>query len=469
MKHTELDLALLGVTQPVHSIHLVGIAGIGMSAIARILHSWGYRVAGSDQQASANAAALAAEGIAVHIGHRREQVVGCELVLASSAVPEENAELAEARRLGIPVVKRDRFLGAMSAARKTIAVAGTHGKTTTSGMLAWMLTTLGCDPTFIVGGWLHNLGTNARAGTGEWFVIEADEYDRTFLGLEPTLAIVTAVEHDHPDTYPTLDDMRGAFERFVGRVREGGECILCGDDAEARALASHCARSVLYGLGDWEWQARDVNGLGFDVWQKDERLGRCELALPGRHNVQNALAALAAADRLGVPFEEAAWALGAFEGTARRFEIKGEAAGLTVVDDYAHHPTEIRATLAAARERFPGRPIVAVWQPHTYSRTRALLEEFAASFDQADVVLVTPIYAARERHTLEISGRDIVAHMRHPHVSYVESLQAALEHALAAVRSLARPEAVLLTLGAGDADQVGEWALDRLRRPGGSA
>jgi UDP-N-acetylmuramate--alanine ligase len=468
MNPIPLDLSVLGIPEPPGSIHLVGIGGIGLSAIARVLHSWGYRVSGSDQQPSALTAALAAEGIVVHIGHQAQQVLHSQLVVASSAVPADNVELAEARRRGIPIVKRDRLLGAMSAAKTTIAVAGTHGKTTTSGMIAWLLTEAGLDPTFIVGGLLHNLGTNARAGKSDWFVIEADEYDRTFLGLQPTMAVLTAVEHDHPDTYPTLQDMRVAFQQFMAQVRTGGLCIGCGDDVEARRLATRCSQHLLYGLGNWNWQARDLDGDGFDVWKDRERLGRCELRLPGRHNVQNALAALAVADRLGVPFPAAARALAAFAGTARRFEVKGEASGVTVVDDYAHHPTEIRATLSAARARFPDCRIVAVWQPHTYSRTHALLDAFASSFDLADWVIVTPIYAAREQNSLGISSQDVVARMEHPGASYVGSLQEAAQRGLSALRTQADAPAVLITLGAGDADQIGEWVLAELRQHGAS-
>jgi UDP-N-acetylmuramate--alanine ligase len=459
-------------------VHLVGIGGIGLSAIARVLHGWGYRVSGSDQQASAMTETLAAEGITVYPGHRPTWVSGAELVIISSAVPEDNPEVVEARRRKLPVVKRDRLLGELTATKTTIAVAGTHGKTSTSAMIAWILAQAGMDPTFIVGGVLQNLGTNARAGTGPHFVIEADEYDRTFLGLQPDVAVVTTLEHDHPDCYPTLDEMRTAFTEFVDRVVAGGLLILCGEDAEARRLGDLVRgtqrRVQTYGLDEqWDWRAEGThlgNSAVFEVWrnalgqnggecQRGKQLGTCALQVPGRHSVLNALAALAASAEAGVDFGTAAAALTRFRGTARRFEIKGQAAGITVVDDYAHHPTEIRATLAAARTKYPGRAIWAVFQPHTYSRTATLLDDFAAAFGDADHVVVTGIYAARERDNLGISGNDIVSRMEQGDAQYVETLDGALALLLDRIRS----SDVVITLGAGDGYQIGEWLLERLK------
>ena len=452
-------------------VHLVGIGGIGLSAIARVLHGWGYRVSGSDRQPSALTEALSAEGITVYAGHRAEHVSGADVVVVSSAVPEDNPEVAEARGRGLPVLKRKQFLGKLTAGRSTIAVAGTHGKTTTSAMSAWILTQAGLDPTFIVGGVMQNLRTNARAGDGPHFIIEADEYNRAFLGLRPDVAVITTLEHDHPDCYPTFERMRVAFLTFAEQVTANGLLIVGGEDAEARRLGALLAtlgrRVETYGFGQrWDWRAEGTqlgNSAAFQVWHQGKKLGMCALQLPGSHNVLNALAALAATAEVGADVETALAALTRFRGTERRFEVKGQAAGITVVDDYAHHPTEIRATLAAARLKYVGRPIWAVFQPHTYSRTAALLDGFAAAFDDADHVLVTSIYAAREHDTLGISGADVVARMDHPDTRYVETLDGAVTILLKRIR----PGDVVITLGAGDGYLIGERILEKLQGEGG--
>jgi len=451
-------------------VHLVGIGGIGMSAIARVLHGWGYTVSGSDMQRSELLDALIAEGINAHSSHKAEQVAGAELVVVSSAIPEKNPEVREARRRGLPVVKREQFLTDLTEGKSTIAVAGTHGKTTTSAMIAWVLTETALDPTFIVGGLLQNLGTNARAGSGPHFVIEADEYDRAFLGLRPHVAVIASMEHDHPDCYPTLEEMTAAFHQFAGRMAEDGLLIVCGEDPDGRELGARMQaegrRVETYGLDTGcDWRAHGVelgNSAAFEVWHKGKLLGTCALQIPGRHNVLNALAALAACDEMGVDFGVTAAALTRFRGTARRFEVKGQVQGITVVDDYAHHPTEIEATLAAARLKYPGRPIWAVFQPHTYSRTATLLESFAASFGKADHVIVTEIYAAREENTQGISGDDLVQRMDHPDACFV----AELEEAATVVLERAQSGDVIITLGAGDGDLVGERVLEVLAQQG---
>ncbi len=448
-------------------VHLVGIGGIGLSAIARVLHGWGFTVSGSDREATALTAALATEGIVVYAGHRAEQIAGADLVVVSSAVPADNPEVVAAQRQGIPVVKREAFLGELTAGKTTIAVAGTHGKTTISAMIAWILVQAKVDPTFIVGGLLQNLGTNARAGYGPHFVIEADEYDRTFLGLEPDVAVVATLEHDHPDCYPTFAEMQSAFREFVGRLVDSGLLVVCGEEAEAQRLADEAhargQRVATYGFdAQWDWWARGEqlgNHATFEIWHRGERLGTCALQVPGRHNVLNALAALAASTEVGVAFDVAASALTRFRGTERRFEVKGQAGGVIVVDDYAHHPTEIRATLDAARIKYPGRPIWAVFQPHTYSRTAALLDDFATALGEADHVLVTGIYAARERDTLGLSGADIVARVTAADAAFVETL----DEAVAVLRDQVRPGDVVITLGAGDGYRIGEELLKQLR------
>jgi UDP-N-acetylmuramate--alanine ligase len=365
----------------------------------------------------------------------------------------------------------------MMQGRKGVAVAGTHGKTTTTAMIAQILLEAGLDPTFIVGGVIGSLGVNARAGTGP-FVIEADEYDRTFLGLQPWAAVVTNVEHDHPDCYPTFEAMFGAFGEFVELLPDDGVLVACRDNPPAKELGelqAHKGKSVvMYGLNDGAaWRAVDVqpnNAGGSDyVLLRDpqgtsgskQSMGLVRLRVPGLHNVVNSLAALVVADQLGVSFSKACDSLTEFRGVLRRFEIRGEAAGVTVVDDYGHHPSEIKATLAAARARFPGRTVWAVFQPHTYSRVRSLMDDFAAAFMDADRVIVTAIYASRERDTLGVSGQDIVTRMSDASrrdARYIADLDEAASYLLANVK----PGDVVITLSAGDGNRVGEKLLQEL-------
>jgi len=452
-------------------VHLIGIGGIGLSAIARVLLADGYQVSGSDAQPSALTAELQGLGMRIFAGHRAENVAGADLVIVSSAVPHSNPELQAARQAGIPVVKRAELLGDMMADRWGIAVAGTHGKTTTSALISFVLYGLGFDPTFIVGGILQDLGTNARLGHGPHFVVEADEYDHTFLGLRPRVAVVTVIEMDHPDCFADLEAVSADFLRFLQLVPEGGTLVGCADQARVvdllrQATQGRAVTAVTYGLrAEGDWQARDVcvnewGGSDFDVWHAGQVVGRARLRLVGLHNVSNALAVLAVVDRLGLDLAQVLEILPRFHGVRRRFEIKGEAQGVIVIDDYAHHPTEIRATLAAARRRFGQRPLWVFFQPHTYSRTRALLDEFAVSFGDADHVLISEIYAAREKDDLGIHARDLVQRVRHPDVRYV----ATLPEASALLQAELRPGDVLLTLGAGNGDQVGESVLQARRQ-----
>jgi UDP-N-acetylmuramate--alanine ligase len=467
------DKTYLSAMEPGAHVHFVGIGGAGLSAIARVLASSGYQVSGSDQVGSSLTDMLADEGITVYVGHRAAQIEGADLVIISSAIPEDNVELLAAHARGIAVIKRADFLGEMMAGRVAVAVAGSHGKTTTTGMIATMLLVADQDPTFIIGGQIAHLGTNARAGTGP-FVIEADEYDRTFLGLKPTIAVITNVEHDHPDCYPTFDEFRAAFESFVELLPEDGVLIVCAGDPEAHRLGKMVALQgrmvVRYGLEDTEpddcctdWQAVDVrpNGAGgsdYVALRDGESQGLVRLRVPGTHNVVNSLAVLAVAEQLNVPFVTVSQALREFRGMGRRFEIKGVANRVTVVDDYAHHPTEIRVTLAAARSNYPNRRIWAVWQPHTYSRTKTLLEDFANAFAQADHVLVMPIYAAREANDLGVSSAEVVARMHHTDARLVKDS----DQAVAILETNVQAGDVVLTLGAGDGYLVGEQLLDRL-------
>ncbi len=456
--------------QDIHRIHLIGIGGAGLSAIARLLLESGYRVSGSDRQLSTLARGLQLAGAQVYEGHHPGNVSGVDLVIRSSAIPDDNCEVLAARQAGIPIFKRADFLGLWMEARYGIAVSGSHGKTTTTAMLSWVLSELNQDPSFIIGGVSINLRTNARAGKGSYFLIEADEYDRMFHGLKPKIAVVTNVEHDHPDCYPTAEDFYQAFQHFASLVPSDGCLIICNDDqggvrliAEARQRGQQV---FSYGLlENADYQARRVTavengGFSFDIWRQGKKLGQVALQVPGLHNVRNALAVLAVIDALGLPVEPACRALAAYLGAGRRFEVRGEAGGVVVIDDYAHHPTEIRATLAAARARYPRRSLWAVWQPHTYSRTQALFGEFTQAFGDADHVLVTEVFASREQPPADgFSARQVVTAIEHPDVHFVPDLLRAAAFLLERLQS----GDVLLVFSAGDADQISAQVLNALR------
>lgn len=459
-------------------VHFIGIGGSGLSAIARLLLESGYEVSGSDRALTPFADEVRKAGAAVYIGHHPRNLAGADWVVRSSAVTEDNPEVQAAKRAGIPVYKRADFLGRLMENKTGIAIAGTHGKTTTTAMTAWVLGELGRDPSFIVGGVMNNLGVNARAGRGSLFVIEADEYDYMFLGLKPQIAVVTSLEHDHPDLFPTLESMYLAFERFVDLLPEDGTLIVCAEDAGASALIPHVRSSgrnvVSYGMqGEMTlttplWmQARDVRpnqrgGFDFTVMSNIESKtsvsAKVSLQVPGLHNVRNAMATLAIVGVLGLSRREAAKALGEFTGTGRRFQLRGEVNGISIFDDYAHHPTEIKATLAGARARFPDRRIWAVWQPHTYSRTQTLFLEFSRAFKDADQVIVTEVYAAREPKQ-EFTSAEVVSAMPHLSARYIETLNDVSKYLIENLQS----GDVVLVLSAGDADQVSGDVLKGLQ------
>ncbi len=459
-------------------VHFIGIGGTGLSAIARLLLEMGTTVSGSDRVLSPFAGKLQADGAVIHVGHRAENVAGADWVVRSSAIPDDNPEVLEALARGIPVHKRADFLGRLMEGKLGIAVAGTHGKTTTSAMIAWMLHALGRDPSFIIGSTLSNLNTNAHAGKGQTFVIEADEYDRMFLGLKPSIGIVTSLEHDHPDCYPTFEDIYAAFETFASLLPKDGTLVACIDDPGAATLmngARQAGRNVLaYGLQNEkassapQWTlARDLKpnsrgGFDFEAVSNlfpESGAIPVSLQVPGTHNAQNSLAALSVAALLGFSAREAAVALGEFRGTARRFEILGEANGITIINDYGHHPTEIKATLAGARARYPERRLWAVWQPHTYSRTQTLIEQFASAFQDADEVLVTEVYASREAKQ-DFTSAVLVRSMHHPSAHFTAELQDATKYLLDHVH----PGDVLIVFSAGDADQVSADVLAGLTK-----
>lgn len=458
-------------------VHFIGIGGSGLSAIARLLLERGYAVTGSDRALSPLAADLQKSGATIYEGHAPGNITGADWVVRSSAIPDDNPEVIAALGLGIPVYKRADYLGRLMEDKIGIAIAGTHGKTTTSAMLAWTLSQLGQDPSFIVGGVLSNLGINARSGNGPAFVIEADEYDRMFLGLKPHFAVVTNVEHDHPDCYPTPADFHAAFADFARLVPADGALVICGEDkgaselmAEARRMGKHV---VAYRIADnnltqtSEWvlaqnlMSNQRGGFTFNVIMRlraaPQYVSGVQLQVPGLHNVRNALAVLTVIALMGLPLNEAAKALGEFRGADRRFEIKGEVNGITIVDDYAHHPTEIRATLDAARARYPAGRIWAVWQPHTYSRTHTLLNEFLVSFAEADEVIVSEIYASREA-TEDFSSEKIVEAMRRPSARFIAELDDISNYLVFHLK----PGDVVIVMSAGDANKVSTEVLARL-------
>jgi UDP-N-acetylmuramate--alanine ligase len=459
-------------------VHLIGIGGSGLSAIARLLLESGYVVTGSDRELSPLAAGLQAAGARVFVGHESSQISGADFIVRSSAIPEDNPEVQAALQAGIPVYKRADFLGKLMQDKTGIAVAGTHGKTTTAAMIAWMLTDLGEDPSFIVGGVLSNLGVNAGAGKGPAFVIEADEYDRMFLGLRPVYGVVTNIEYDHPDCYPTPADFRAAFVEFAALIPENGALVVCAEDMGGLDLIAQARRMelrvVVYrisadgrtetgeGIIARSLRSNDVGGFTFDavarVAGSVNHLSKIEMRVPGLHNVRNALGALTVAALMGLDLKAAAQSLTKFSGTGRRFEVKGQVNDITIIDDYAHHPTEIRATLSAARARYPGKRIWACWQPHTYTRTQTLFDEFVTSFNNADEVIVSEVYASREAKQ-EFSAAQVVEAMRHPSARFVGALDDIRDYLLENLR----PGDVLLVLSAGDADMVSREVLAALK------
>ena len=461
--------------------HIIGIAGAGMSAIAQVLLDQGHTVSGSDMQRNALAAALEARGARVWQGHAAAQVAGADALVVTSAAAPDHVEIAAARAAGIPVLKRADLWREWSRLRPVVAVAGTHGKTTTTALIALILLRAGREPGFLIGGEVPDLGANARWGDPRApLVIEADEYDRTFLALAPQVAVITNIEWDHVDIYPTPEDYDTAFRSFAAAVPQPRNLIICGDDAGVeRALGG--AEATFYGIDETlacnplacrrvplDWTATDVRvdqqGTSFALWGYSQRTfantrqGELHIRLPGQHNVRNALAAVAAARALGVELPAIAEGLAAYRGAGRRFELKGEAGGVTVIDDYAHHPTEVRATLRAARERYPGRRLVVYLQPHTFSRTQALRQEWLDAFEDADLLRIGAIYAARETPLSGVDAEALASSIQHPDVAAV----GAVGEAARAISALLRPGDVLLTLGAGDGYRVGDQALAAL-------
>jgi len=442
-------------------IHFVGIGGVGMSGIAEVLLTLGHRVSGSDLGESDTTRRLIARGATITYGHRAEVIEpDLDVVVISSAVKYANPEVVQARALKIPVIPRAEMLAELMRLKHGIAVAGTHGKTTTTSLIAAILAKTGMDPTIVIGGVVHAMGSNARLGQGELLVAEADESDGTFLMLSPVIAVVTNIDPEHLDYYGDMDRVRAAYLEFVNRVPFYGVSVLCLDSVNVRSLFPQVRkRAITYGTtDDCEYVARDLCVIGMEtlceVVRRGEVLGTLRLRLPGRHHALNAIAAIAVAQELGVPFATACAALTEFGGIHRRFELCGEAGGVMVISDYGHHPAEIRATLAAAREGF-GRRLVVLFQPHRYTRTRDLFGEFLDAFDAADHLVLTDIYGAGEEPVDGLNGEVLYWALKrrgHLEVTYVPQR----DDLVAAVRPMLQVGDIVVVLGAGNIHTVAE-------------
>jgi UDP-N-acetylmuramate--alanine ligase len=451
----------------VRRVHFIGIGGIGMSGLAEILRSMDFDVSGSDLRDGENTVRLARLGVRCHVGHDPAHVQGADVVVYSSAITKDNLELLAAIKAGIPSITRGEMLAELMRMKYAVAIAGSHGKTTTTSLVATVLRAAGLDPTVVVGGRMASLGSNARLGAGDLLVAEADESDGSFLKLSPTIAAITNVDPEHLDFYGTFEALQRAFVEFAERVPFYGLCVLCLDHPHVRDLLPHINRRyVTYGesrQADYVADNIAYRGLetAFQVHRQGQSLGEFVVRMPGQHNVLNCLAVIAISDELAVPLDVVKEALATFRGVARRFSVVAEPGGVALVDDYGHHPAEIRATLNAARHAYHQRVLVA-FQPHRYTRTRALFQEFARAFDQADQVFVVDVYAAGEAPIAGVSGQDLAAAIEshgHRHVEYASSRDE-LARRLAAS---AEPGDVILALGAGDINRVLSPVEDLLR------
>jgi UDP-N-acetylmuramate--alanine ligase len=450
-----------------YHIHFVGIGGIGMSGIAELLLNLGYKVSGSDLSLSDITRRLESLGGSIFKGHSEEQIQKADVVVVSSAVSAENPEVVAAHRASIPVIPRAEMLAELMRLKYSVAIAGAHGKTSTTSIVATVLGKGGLDPTVVIGGKLKSIGSNAILGGGDFIVAEADESDGSFLKISPTIAVVTNIDREHLDFYRDLDHIKEVFLSFIEKIPFYGLAVLCLDNEPIQSLIPKIQkRFTTYGMSTQaDFKAKDVvfEGLRshFTVDHLGTSLGKITLNLPGIHNVYNSLASIAVGFELDIPFDVIKSALQTAEGVQRRLEIKGEKRGIIVVDDYGHHPTEIKATLQAARECWPDKRIAVVFQPHRYTRTRALFEEFTTAFYQSDLLVVLPIYAAGEKKIEGVKGIALFEEIqRHGHkdVVYMDGLEAAVSH----LKDILTENDILLTLGAGDVWKVGEMLLDVL-------
>ena len=455
----------------VKRIHFIGIGGIGMSGIAEVLCNLGFVVTGSDVKKSKNTDRLEQLfNVGIAEGHKAENVGAAQVVVYSSAVKEDNPEVVMAKERGIPVIPRAEMLAELMVLKPyAVAVSGTHGKTSTTSMVATILGHAGFDPTTVVGGVVDTLGSNAKLGSSEWFVTEADESDRSFLMLYPTIAVVTNIDKEHMESYKGMEDVVQCFTDFVNKVPFFGAAIICLDDPNVQLIIPNIKRRrVTYGLtaqadvSGHDIKYNDAFGSTFNVWKGDEVLGEITLPVPGKHNIYNALAATAVALELEIPFEKIAESFTTFKNANRRFQFKGEARGITVVDDYGHHPTEILATLSAAKNSSGGRRTVVVFQPHRYSRTQELMDEFALAFNNADVVFVLDIYAASEQPIEGITAEILTENIKkygHKNANYVGDI----EKAVSWVVPFLQEGDLVITLGAGSVTRISDEILEKLK------
>ncbi|BCS94461.1 UDP-N-acetylmuramate--L-alanine ligase [Desulfoluna limicola] len=452
--------------QKKYHIHFVGIGGIGMSGIAEILVRLGYTVTGSDLKPSANTRRLEELGCRVSIGHAQEHIEGADVVVTSSAVDRQNPEVVAAKKSGTPIIPRAEMLAELMRLKYSIAVAGAHGKTSTTSITAAILEKGGLDPTVVIGGVLKSKGTNAMHGLGDFIIAEADESDGSFLKFSPSIAIITNIDREHLDHYGNLATIKKAFVQFTERVPFYGLSILCLDNESVQEILPELTgRYTTYGLNTRaDYQARGISFEGsrsfFSVYHHDELLGEITLNLPGVHNVSNCLASIAAAREIGIDFPTIKCALETIQGVKRRLEKKGERDGVMVVDDYGHHPTELKTTLLAARESWPEKRIVAVFQPHRHTRTRDLFDEFTRAFYNTDALMLLPIYAAGEAPVEGITSQSLVeaiGNRGHENVTCFETFDEVVDHLEATLEE----GDLLLTLGAGDVLKVGEMYLER--------
>ncbi|MBI5345415.1 MAG: UDP-N-acetylmuramate--L-alanine ligase [Deltaproteobacteria bacterium] len=445
-------------------IHFVGIGGSGMNGIAEVLINMGYKVTGSDLAESDTTRRLAKLGAAIHIGHREENVAGAHCVVYSSAVKKDNPELRGAASRQIPIIPRAEMLAELMRMKYGIAIAGTHGKTTTTSMISMILAMANMDPTIVTGGKLNSLGANARLGGGDFLVAEADESDRSFLKLSPTIAVVTNIDREHMDNYSDMEDVKSAYLNFINKVPFYGCAVICLDHPVIQSLIPKITRRVVsYGLtAQADIHARNITHEGmrttFEIWYEKTKAGALTLSMPGEHNVCNSLAAASVAKELEIDFEHIKAGLEGFTGVERRFHIRGTSGGVTVIDDYGHHPEEIKAVLRAAKKGW-GRRVAVVFQPHRYSRTKDLFTEFLSAFNDAEKLIITEIYAAGEERMEGVSGEALYRGIKaygHKDVSFIKDISAVPEHLAGVVSG----DDMVITLGAGDVWKAGVRFLE---------
>ena len=454
--------------QDIKKVHFVGIGGAGMSALAKILVEKGYEVSGSDIKESAMTSTLADLGVKIFIGHKAENIQGAEAIVVSSAIRDENPEKAEAKRVGMPILHRSDVNAFLINGCKGIAVAGAHGKTTTTSMLGVVLDVAGVSPSIIIGGELDDLGSNAQLGKSDYLVSEADESDGTFLKYYPHIAIVTNVENDHMDHYGTMENIIKAFTQYINQVKEDGCAVVCFDNENIRNIVKNVKTKIISYAIDHEADYKaaniqmDTNGTTFDVYHGQEKLGTIKLHVPGRHNVLNAMAAIVAGLQTGITVEQMAEGFLQFNGAKRRFQTKGRLNDIWVVDDYAHHPTEIATTLKAARQTAPKR-LICAFQPHRYSRTQLLQKEYGSCFKDADILILTDVYAAGEDPIPGVDGTLLVKEVEQQTGKKPVYIQNKADIATY-LKEMAAPGDLIMTMGAGDIVKCGEELVALLQK-----